>query len=146
MARAFSLEDKNLSTSTIRTSRNRLYRDIDLTLAIKGNGDVYKKLDAAAVKQSVKTLILTNHGDKPFRYNYGGNVRDLLFDLADEDAETDIETTIISAIEKFEPRAEVASVIANANPDANSVNVTVIFRVVNTQEEVTFTTTLARLR
>ena len=70
MARAFSLEDKNLSTSTITTSRNRLYRDIDLSLAIKGNKDVYKKLDAAAVKQSVKNLVLTNHGEKPFRYNY----------------------------------------------------------------------------
>lgn len=146
MARAFSLEDKNLSTSTIRTSRNRLYIDVDLSLALKGNRDVYKKLDAAAVKQAVKNLILTNHGDKPFRYNYGGNIRDLLFDLADEDAEADIENTIISAIEKFEPRAEVLHVKANSNPDANSVNVTVIFKIVNTQEEVTFTTTLARLR
>lgn len=146
MARAFSLEDKNLSTSTIRTSRNRLYIDVDLSLALKGNRDVYKKLDAAAVKQAVKNLILTNHGDKPFRYNYGGNIRDLLFDLADDDAEADIENTIISAIEKFEPRAEVLLVKANSNPDANSVNVTVIFKIVNTQEEVTFTTTLARLR
>lgn len=146
MARAFSLEDKNLSTSTITTSRNRLYRDIDLTFAIKGDKDIYKKIDAAAVKQAVRNLILTNHGDRPFRYNYGGNVRDLLFDLADEDTETDIENTIASAIEKFEPRAEVLFIKATSNPDGNAVEVTVVFKIVNTQEEVTFTTTLARLR
>lgn len=146
MARAFSLEDKNLSSSTITTSRNRLYRDVDLSLALKGNKDVYKKLDAAAVKQSVKNLVLTNHGEKPFRYNYGGNVRALLFDLADEDTEFDIERTIISAIEKYEPRAEVLNVKAVSDPDNNKVDVTIVFKVVNTQEEVTFTTTLARLR
>ena len=146
MTRAFSLEDKNLSTSTINTTRNRLYKDVDLTFAVKGNGDVYKKTDAAAVKQAVKNLILTNHGDKPFRYNYGGNVRDLLFDLADEDAEADIENTIIAAIEKFEPRAQTLSVKALSKPDQNFIDVMLVFKVVNTQEKVTLTTTLARLR
>lgn len=146
MARAFSIEDKNLNTSSITTSRTRTYKDIDLTLAIKGNGDVYRKLDAAAVKQSVKNLILTNHGDKPFRYNYGGNLRDLLFDLADDETEVDIESAIISAIQRFEPRAQVINVDARSNPDNNSVSVTIVFNIVNTKEKVTFTTILARLR
>jgi hypothetical protein len=146
MARAFSLEDKNLNTSSITTSRNRLYKDVDLTLAIKGNGDVYKKLDAAAVKQSIRNLILTNHGDKPFRYNYGGNLRDLLFDLADDETEFDIESTIISTVERFEPRAQIINVNAKSDPDNNSVAVTIVFNIVNTKEKVTFTTILARLR
>lgn len=146
MARAFSIEDKNLNTSSITTSRTRIYKDLDLTLAIKGNGDVYKKLDAAAVKQSVKNLILTNNGDKPFRYNYGGNLRDLLFDLADDETEVDIESVIISAIQRFEPRAQVINVDARSNPDNNSVSVTIVFNIVNTKEKVTFTTILARLR
>jgi phage baseplate assembly protein W len=141
-----SVEDKNLSKTTINTTRLVPYKDIDLTLALKTSGDVYKKVDAAAVKQAVKNLVLTNHFEKPFNPRFGGNIRDLLFDLADDETESDIENTIISAIERYEPRALVISVIAKSLPDENSVSISVTFNVINTQEEVNFTTTLARLR
>lgn len=141
-----SLEDKNLSTSSIVTTRTVPYKDIDLTFSIKQNGDVYKKTDAAAVKQAVKNLVLTNYYEKPFNPNFGGNVRALLFDLADEETEVDIENMIIAAIQRYEPRARIINVIANSSPDNNAIDITVIFNVVNTEEEVTFTTTLARLR
>ena len=46
----------------------------------------------------------------------------------------------------FEPRAQALNVTAIATPDRNSIRVTVEFRVINTQETVTVTTVLARLR
>ena len=141
-----SVEDKNLSKTTINTTRLVPYKDIDLTLALKTSGDVYKKVDAAAVKQAVKNLVLTNHFEKPFNPRFGGNVRDLLFDLSDDETESDIENTIISAIERYEPRARIISVVANSSTDLNSITVSITFNVVNTEEEVNFTTTLARLR
>lgn len=141
-----SLEDKDLSKTTINTTRLVPYKDIDLTLALKTSGDVYKKVDAAAVKQAVKNIVLTNHFEKPFNPRFGGNVRDLLFDLADDETESDIESTITSAIQRYEPRADVISVIAKSAADLNSISVSITFNVINTQEEVNFTTTLARLR
>ena len=63
MARIRSIEDGNLS-STIRTSRVSTFNDIDLTFEKKPSGDVYKKSDAAAVKQSVKNIISTNRLEK----------------------------------------------------------------------------------
>lgn len=146
MARAFSVEDGNLSTSTLRSSRTRLYKDIDLTFVAKPSGEVYKKQDAAAVKQAVKNMLLTNFAEKPFNPTFGANLRALLFDLADPDIEYDIERAILSTIERFEPRARVLNVRAVALPDNNEISVTVTFKVVSTSEEVTFTTTLARLR
>ena len=47
--RAFSIEDGNLNTRSIITSRNRVYSDIDLTFTKRPDGDVYRKTDAAAV-------------------------------------------------------------------------------------------------
>lgn len=141
-----SVEDKNLSKTTINTTRLVPYKDIDLTLALKTSGDVYKKVDAAAVKQAVKNLVLTNHFEKPFNPRFGGNVRDLLFDLSDDETESDIENTITAAIERYEPRAQIISVVANSSTDLNSITVSITFNVVNTEEEVNFTTTLARLR
>jgi phage baseplate assembly protein W len=147
MANAFSLEDKNLDVSTILTSRTRAYKDIDLTFKnIPISGEIYRKTEAAAVKQAVKNLVMTNFAEKPFLPTFGGNIRSLLFELADEDAEEDIENNVISAINKFEPRARTLNVEAISNPDRNAVDVTIVFQVVNTQEEVSLSIVLARLR
>ena len=146
MARQLSIEDTNLSTSTISGFRNRLYSDIDLTLAVKQNGDIYKKTDAAAVKQAVKNLVSTNYFEKPFQPNFGGNIRAYLFDLGDEETAEEIELTIGSAITRYESRAKVMRVKAIPRPDYNSIEVTIVFRVISTSEEVTFTTVMARLR
>ena len=64
--RAFALEDGNLGTRSIITTKNVVYKDIDLTFTAKPSGDIYKKEDAAAVKQSVKNILMTNIMEKPF--------------------------------------------------------------------------------
>ena len=51
MARAFSVEDRDLNTASIITSRTKLYRDIDLSFTARPSGEIYKKVDASAVKQ-----------------------------------------------------------------------------------------------
>lgn len=145
MARVYSQEAKNNDVSFI-TSRTPQYSDVDLTLAINTNGDVFKKRDVAAVKQAVKNLILTNHFEKPFLPRFGGNIRALLFELAYDDVADDIRENIISNLRVYEPRAEIIDIKVKAQPDYNSLDVTVQFRVINTPEVVTFTTTISRLR
>lgn len=144
--RFLSREDGTLNTSTLVTTRNRVYRDIDLSFTVKDNGELYVKRDAAAVKQAVKNLILTNHYEKPFLLFYGGNIRSLLFELAYDDLSEDIENNIRQAIEKYEPRARVRRVLAKSDPDNNSINVTIEFQIINSSEVVTFSTVLSRLR
>jgi len=146
MATKLAAEDVRLGTSSIIGTRTKLYQDIDLTFAAKPSGEIFKKTDAAAVKQAVKNLMLTNHFEKPFQPKFGANLRDLLFDLADEEAEEDIEERCKLVISMFEPRAEAINVTATSTPDQNSISVTVEFRVINTDELVKFTSTLARLR
>ena len=146
MATQLSTEDGNLGVSTLIGTRTKLYKDIDLTFANKPSGEIFKKESAAAVKQAVKNLMLTNYFEKPFQPLFGGNLRDMLFDLADDDAEEDIEERIKNAIGVFEPRAKVLNVLAVSTPDRNEIKVTVEFRVINTQETVTVSTVLARLR
>lgn len=145
--RAFAQEDTNLQTASVTTSRLRQYTDIDLTFQAKpSSGEIYKKTDAAAVKQSVKTLVMTNKLEKPFRAQFGGNIRTQLFELADNGRSDVLSRSIKENIEVFEPRAEVLDIRTSLQPDNYQMTVTIIFKVVNTEEEVTFTTTLARLR
>ena len=146
MSRSFAVEDKNLNQASIITSRSKLFRDIDLSFTAKPSGEIYKKIDAGAVKQAIKNLLLTNHFEKPFLPLYGGNLRDLLFELAQSSIDEEITSNITRAIESYEPRARIVNIRVDNQADYNSISVTVEFRIVNTEETVIFTTTLARLR
>jgi len=144
--RVLSTEDGNLQKSTLISSRAVDYLDIDLTFAKRPSGDIYKKRDAAAVKQSIKNLLLTDFYEKPFQPFFGANLRAMLFELADEDTEDEVEENIINAINKYEPRAEILTISVNVLPDQNDMRVSVHFKIISTQETVTFTTNLSRLR
>jgi phage baseplate assembly protein W len=142
MAKIFSNEDTNLSTS-IRVVKDRAYSDLDLTLSAKTSefgynvsdtGDVLKKTDAAAVKQSIKNLLLTNRYEKPFRPNYGGDLGSMLFELQDGDTAQEIISKVKSAVSQYEPRAKILGVKVFSSPDQNSISVEIEFRIVQTGE------------
>lgn len=146
MAKAFSIEDGNLNVKTIRSARSVSFLDLDLSFSPRPSGDLYKKSDAAAVKQAVKNLLLTNITEKPFNSQFGGNLNDFLFEL---DTSTDanlLATRIVECIELYEPRARVIDIDINLFPDRNEVKVTVEFQVVSTSELVTLDLSLTRLR
>ncbi len=144
--RVLSTEDGNLQRSVLVSARTIDYLDVDLSFAKKPAGDIYKKKDAAAVKQAIKNLLLTDYYEKPFQPFFGGNLRAMLFELADEETEEDVESNIYNAIETYEPRAEIQSVDVNVLPDQNDMRVSVVFKIISTEEIVTFTTNLSRLR
>lgn len=146
MSRVLSIEDKDLNKSSIVTSRTRVYQDIDLTFAKRPSGDVYKKKDAAAVKQAVKNIVATGRLEKPFVTDFGANITDMLFELADNQLDRRIRNQIEDAIYVYEPRAEVLDIKVTLLPDNNSLSVTVTFQVVNTQEVVTVNSVVSRLR
>lgn len=144
--RVLSKQDANQNTSTLITSRSRLYRDIDLSFTVKPNGELYVKRDAAAVTQALKNLIQTNHFEKPFQPFFGGNIRAMLFELVDEDTEEDVAEQIIKTINDYEPRARLRNLDVNLEADQNTLSVKIEYQVVNTDEVITFTTTVSRLR
>ena len=51
VTKSLAIEDGNLQTPSIITTRKRNFSDLDLTFTVKTTGDVYKKIDAGAVKQ-----------------------------------------------------------------------------------------------
>lgn len=144
--KVLSTEDGGLGVSTLVTTRLVQYLDIDLLFKNRPSGDIFKKADAAAVRQAVKNLVLTNHFEKPFDPFFGGDVRNMLFELADDQTATEVRSEIIEAIEAYEPRAKIVDVKVTLAPDHNDAKVTIIFNVINTEEEVVFTVTLSRLR
>lgn len=152
MARVFSQEDGNLNTKSIITSRSIDYSDIDLSFDNKPGAsaaqptDIFKKTDAAAVKQAVKNLLMTNFSEKPFDPYFGGDLNRFLFSLDTEFDEIEIRDTIAHAINNYEPRALLRGVDVILAPDNNSISVTVKFQVLNNTALQEVTLSLTRLR
>ena len=144
--RAFALEDGNIGSQQVITSKSVFSKDIDLTFKKKASGDIFKKENAASVKQAIKTLLLTNALEKPFLSDFGGDIQGKLFGLAVDNTANEIRDRIMFTIQKYEPRAEVLDLIVVLNPDRNSLHVSVEFRVINTGVLVEFSTVIDRVR
>lgn len=149
MARAFSIEDGGLGNfSTVKSTQNKEYVDIDLSFAAKGAGDVYKKSAVSSVTQSLKNLLMTNRTEKPFSPYFGANLNSYLFELLDQGTVNEMQNAIVQNIVVFEPRInpDTLQVIPEADINGNSVTLTIIFNIVNSSKTVEFTTRLNRLR
>ena len=130
-------------------SRNvRQYRDLDLFFNKKNvSKDITKITDIAAVKRSIRNLVLTNHYEKPFHPEIGSGVRDMLFEPMSTLTAHVLTKKIEDVIENFEPRAKVIGVSAQPNLDRNEYQVTINFFVLNAPTElVDLTLFLERLR
>ena len=122
------------------------WRDLDLFFkAHPITGDVTVKTDSDAVKRSVKNIVLTNHFERPFKPNFGGSVRDLLFELNTSRKLRKVQNRLKETIETFEPRVEDVQVIL-ANEDSNELNITIHYSIKNgtRKQQVDFTVTRTR--
>ena len=133
--------------SQFPTLNQVVYKDIDTLFDIH---PVTRKLNVltnnAAVARSVKNLVLTNKGERPYQPFLGCDVRNQLFELNDGLVESEVEDTISEVISQYEPRAELISVDADIKPDQYSVDVTITFRVVNQQDPISINLMLERVR
>ena len=119
-------------------SRNvRQYKDLDLFFDKKSvSKDIAKLTDIAAVKRSIRNLVLTNHYEKPFHPEIGSGVRDMLFENMSPLTAAVLAKKVEDVIENFEPRARLIGVRALPNLDRNEYEMTIEFFVVNAPTEL----------
>lgn len=128
-------------------SRKTYYKDINLSFKphpITGAVPVLK--NEQAVKRAVRNVVLTNHYEKPYQPEYGGNIRAKLFENMDFFTSVEIHDQIEEAIRNHEPRAKVVNIIVDPETDLNGVNVTIIFQTLNQLEPVELNVFLQRVR
>ncbi len=126
---------------------NRIYSDIDLSFeAHPITGDVTKKYDVNAVKQALKTLILTQYYERPFQPKLGSPVYGMLFDTVDVITANSLKLKLELLINKYEPRVRSQQVDVVPLYDQNAFDVTIYFYVVGIPDPVTFSTILRRSR
>lgn len=127
--------------------QKEVYSDIDLAfLPHPITGKLSRKINRDAVKQSVKSLIMTDFYERPFKPLIGCGVRQLLFENFHPAIVQEMKQAIAEVIENYEPRAELISIDVDARPDANAMSVSIVFYVVNDSEPVVLDAILERVR
>ena len=108
--------------------------------------DVVKKVDEEAVKASIRNLISTKNYERPFHPEIGCQIYSLLFENFTPVVKQVMRKTIFSVIEKFEPRVVVLDVVIRDKVDNNSIDVDIIFKIINSEKPITLKTAISRVR
>ena len=140
-----SYSTENLSNDSKRSTR--IYKDLDLDFGRNiVTNDVNKLTDVEAVKRSVRNLINTNHFERPFHPEIGGNVRALLFENITPLTALNLQRKIEEVLNNFEPRAKITQILADPDIDRNGYRLEIKFYVIGIQNPITVETFLERLR
>lgn len=136
----------NYVTNQNKITARRWYTDIDLNLnPHPSSGDLVLKKDNDAVKRSLRNIMLTNNYERPFKPNFGANLRGLLFELADDITKYEIRKQINEAIQSFEPRVRVQNIYLNQDR-ANRMYVNLHYGIVGVAEPQELEVILQRVR
>ena len=102
---------------------SKSFKDFSLTFEKNAvTNDVLALKDEAAIKESVKNIVLYNFYEKPFNPFFGGNIIGLLFENSTPTMELEVKNRIEESIEIHEPRVTAVQVDVDFQEDRNEMN------------------------
>ena len=118
-----------------RTSKG--FKDISATFQINPvNDDLIALKNENAIARSVRNLILTIPGEKPFEPGIGSRVSDMLFENMDQITANAIRGEIKNTLVNNEPRISLKEVMVKPDFDNNTYDVTINYIIVGIDVDV----------
>tara|TARA_B100001115_G_scaffold11501_1_gene8251 strand:+ start:152 stop:553 length:402 start_codon:yes stop_codon:yes gene_type:complete len=117
---------------------------LDLSASFQENpltNDLIALKNENAIARSVRNLVLTIQGERPFQPVLGTGVSKLLFENMDRLTASAIRSEIRSTIENFEPRVEINEILVEPDFEGNAFNVTLQYFIIGIdvpEQELTF--------
>ena len=107
---------------------SRTFKDINLSFKRHPvTNDVVTINDEDAIKRSVKNIIFTILGEKPFQPRFGSVINNSLFELNTNLSEISISDDIKSSLNNHESRIVNIDVTVTVAPDTNDMNCSVLY-------------------
>ena len=116
----------------------------DLSASFQTNplsNDLIALKNESAIARSVRNLVLTIQGERPFQPVLGTGVSRLLFENMDKLTASAIRSELRTTIENYEPRVEINEIIVEPNPEGNAMDVTLQYFIIGIdvpEQELTF--------
>ena len=137
--------DYTTPNSTNTAIKNE-YSDLDILFTAHPiSGDVTTKKDSDAVKRSVRNILHTNNYERPFKPNFGANLREMLFELQGVGSSKAIKRDIAEALVTLEPRIKNINIVLGEN-NRNNVDVKISYQIKNGLRRDTVDFTISRVR
>ena len=115
---------------------SRAFKDINLSFKRHPvTNDVVTITDEDAIKRSVKNIVFTILGEKPFMPQFGSVISESLFELSTNLNEVRITDEIKTSLMNYDPRIDNLDVTVSLYPDSNEMNVTVQYDIVGMTAE-----------
>ena len=105
------------------------------------NNDLIALKNESAIARSVRNLVLTGRGERPFQPILGTGVSRLLFENMDKLTASAIRSELRTTIENYEPRVEINEIIVEADFERNAFDVTLQYFIIGIdvpEQELTF--------
>lgn len=100
-----------------------------------------------SVNQSLRNLIKTNLGERPFQPLVGSDILKTLFENNTPESIDLLELYIENTVKNNEPRVNLLQTIINTELfDSNSIEISLIYNLINNPEPTTLTILLKRVR
>ena len=110
---------------------SKAFKDINLSFKRHPvTNDVLTISDEDAIKKSVKNIVFTILGEKPFQPNFGSVINDSLFELNTSLNEVRVSDEIKQSLLNYEPRIDSVEVTTTIYPDSNELNCTVQYDII----------------
>ena len=107
------------------------FKDISASFQVNPlNFDLIGLKNESAIARSIRNLVMTQRGDRPFAPTLGSGAYGLLFETVDDMTASVIRDEIIQVIETYEPRVDLIDVDVISIPDENAMNVRVQYLIV----------------
>ena len=116
----------------------------DLSASFQTNplsNDLIALKNESAIARSVRNLVLTIQGERPFQPTLGTGVNNLLFDNMDKLTASSIRSELRTTIENYEPRVEINEIIVEPDFERNAFHVTLQYFIIGIdvpEQELTF--------
>ena len=124
------------------------FKDISATFQTNPlNSDLIALKNENAISRSIRNLILTKPGDKPFQPDLGSEVYESLFETLDQITASSIQQQIENTIIKYEPRVDLRDVTVTANIPNNAFDVLIDYEIIGieaSRQQITFALELTR--
>ena len=116
----------------------------DLSASFQTNplsNDLIALKNESAIARSVRNLVLTGQGERPFQPILGTGVSRLLFDNMDKLTAAAIRSELRTTIENYEPRVEINEILVEPDFERNAFHVTLQYFIIGMdvpEQELTF--------
>jgi len=107
------------------------FKDISMTFARNPlTSDLIALKNTNAITRSVRNIIFTYPGEKPFDPEFGSQVSKMLFENIDPLNAIKIKREIRYSIDRYEPRVLLTNVEVTPDYDGNAFNVIIAYNVI----------------